>query len=118
MPLAGRYAASGEITVDLDLKREIQAALIARMQNMTADVRARTTAGETLGLLGDPRFERRAGATSDCCYPDAAADRHADAHPIHRAGCADRQYHHKHRADHDPAAVVQRRKFISADHAR
>jgi len=69
LPLAGRCAASGEITVDPDLKRDIQAALIARTQAMTADVRARITAGEALGLLGDSRFERKTGQHGDYLLP-------------------------------------------------
>ena len=72
LPLAGRCAASGEVNVDPDLKREIQKALIARTQDMTADLRARIAAGEALGTLGDPRFERRTGAHGDYLLPPLA----------------------------------------------
>jgi formylglycine-generating enzyme required for sulfatase activity len=62
LPLAGRCAASPEVTISPALKRDLQDALIARSQDFArADVRARIAAGEALGALGDPRFERRDG---------------------------------------------------------
>ncbi|MCK6576931.1 MAG: SUMF1/EgtB/PvdO family nonheme iron enzyme [Anaerolineae bacterium] len=69
LPLAARCAASAEVKVDADLKREIQNALIARTHDMSADLRARIAAGEALGTLGDPRFERRTGAYGDYLLP-------------------------------------------------
>jgi formylglycine-generating enzyme required for sulfatase activity/very-short-patch-repair endonuclease len=69
LPLAARCAASPEINVDPDLKREIQIALIERTQNMEADLRARIAAGLALGELGDPRFERKTGAHGDYLLP-------------------------------------------------
>ncbi|MGH9853070.1 MAG: NACHT domain-containing protein, partial [Blastocatellia bacterium] len=69
LPLAARCAASPELTVNDELKREIQQALVARTQDMKADLRARIAAGEALGLVGDPRFERRAGPHGDYLLP-------------------------------------------------
>jgi formylglycine-generating enzyme required for sulfatase activity len=56
LPLAARCAASPEVKIEDDFKREIQEALIARTQDMQTDLRARISAGEALGVLGDPRF--------------------------------------------------------------
>lgn len=61
LPLAARCAASPEVEVGPDLKRDLQRALIARTQDMRADLRARIAAGLALGEIGDPRFERRTG---------------------------------------------------------
>ncbi len=65
LPLAARCAASAEVTIDPALKHEIQQALIARTQDMQADLRARIAAGMALGEIGDPRFERRTGPHGD-----------------------------------------------------
>jgi formylglycine-generating enzyme required for sulfatase activity len=73
LPLAARCAASPEATVGAELKREIQAALIDRSQDQRADLRARIAAGEALGTLGDPRFERRAGPHGDYLLPPLVA---------------------------------------------
>lgn len=69
LPLAARCAVSPEVKITLELKREIQQALIARTQEMTADLRARIAAGEALGTLGDPRFERRKGPYGEYLAP-------------------------------------------------
>lgn len=69
LPLAGRCAAAPEVNLSPALKRSIQDALIARTQEMKADLRARIAAGETLGHLGDPRFERRRGPYGDYLMP-------------------------------------------------
>jgi len=69
LPLAARCAASPELKVNDELKREIQQLLIARTQDMKADLRARIAAGEALGLIGDPRFELRTGPHSDYLLP-------------------------------------------------
>ncbi|MBL8191612.1 MAG: SUMF1/EgtB/PvdO family nonheme iron enzyme, partial [Acidobacteria bacterium] len=69
LPLAARCAASSEISINPELKREIQDELIKRTQDMTADLRARIAAGEALGLIGDPRFERRSGEYGDYLLP-------------------------------------------------
>lgn len=69
LPLAGRCAASPEAKISDGLKREIQQALIARTQDMKADPRARISAGEALGLIGDPRFELRSGPYGDYLAP-------------------------------------------------
>jgi formylglycine-generating enzyme required for sulfatase activity len=69
LPLAARCAASPEVKIAPELKRNIQQALIARTQEMTADLRARIAAGEALGTLGDPRFERRKGPYGEYLAP-------------------------------------------------
>lgn len=70
LPLAARCAASPEIMLDPDLKRDLQHALIVRSQDfVNADLRARIAAGLALGELGDPRFERRTGSHGDYLLP-------------------------------------------------
>jgi formylglycine-generating enzyme required for sulfatase activity/energy-coupling factor transporter ATP-binding protein EcfA2 len=69
LPLAARCAASPEVSIDKDLKREIQKALIDRTQDMKTDLRARIMAGEALGLIGDPRFVRYSGKFGDYLLP-------------------------------------------------
>jgi formylglycine-generating enzyme required for sulfatase activity len=69
LPLTGRCAASPEVEIDPKLKREIQDALIARTQEMKADLRARIAAGEALGSLGDPRFVRQQGPYGEYLTP-------------------------------------------------
>ncbi|MBL8190108.1 MAG: SUMF1/EgtB/PvdO family nonheme iron enzyme, partial [Acidobacteria bacterium] len=69
LALAARCAASPEANISPELKREIQNQLITRTKDMTADLRARITAGEALGLIGDPRFERRRGEYGDYLLP-------------------------------------------------
>ncbi|MFN0084764.1 MAG: formylglycine-generating enzyme family protein [Blastocatellia bacterium] len=69
LPLAARCAASPELTVSEALRRELQQALLARSQDQTAYLRARIAAGEALGLLGDPRFEKRSGPHGDYLLP-------------------------------------------------
>ncbi|MBL8172266.1 MAG: SUMF1/EgtB/PvdO family nonheme iron enzyme, partial [Acidobacteria bacterium] len=69
LPLAARCAAAPEVQVSPELKRDLQQRLIERTQDQRADVRARIAAGEALGLLGDPRFERRSGEYGDYLLP-------------------------------------------------
>ncbi len=69
LPLAARCAASPEVKIDEHLKLEIQQALIARTQEMKADLRARIAAGEALGILGDPRFVREKGPHGEYLLP-------------------------------------------------
>jgi formylglycine-generating enzyme required for sulfatase activity len=69
LPLAGRIAAAPDTHISPPLKSEIQGALVARTQDMQADVRARIAAGLVLGNLGDPRFERRTGPHGDYLLP-------------------------------------------------
>jgi formylglycine-generating enzyme required for sulfatase activity len=73
LPLAARCAASPEVKIGDELKREIQKALIERTQDKRADLRARIAAGEALGTLGDPRFERRTGPHGDYLLPPLVA---------------------------------------------
>ncbi|MGE0885546.1 MAG: SUMF1/EgtB/PvdO family nonheme iron enzyme [Blastocatellales bacterium] len=69
LPLAARCASGAEISISDHLKRELQSALLNRMQDSQAELRARIAAGEALGLLGDPRFERRSGQYGDYLLP-------------------------------------------------
>ncbi|MBK8032202.1 MAG: SUMF1/EgtB/PvdO family nonheme iron enzyme [Chloroflexi bacterium] len=69
LPLAARCAASGEASIDPMLVRDLQMRLIARMQDSDADLRARIAAGEALGMLGDPRWERKTGQHGDYLLP-------------------------------------------------
>ncbi|MGH9846053.1 MAG: SUMF1/EgtB/PvdO family nonheme iron enzyme, partial [Blastocatellia bacterium] len=69
LPLAARCAASPEVKIGDELRREIQMALIERTQDKCADLRARIAAGEALGMLGDPRFERRKGPHGEYLLP-------------------------------------------------
>ncbi len=69
LSLAARCAASSEVKIPADLKRQIQDALITRTQDHKADLRARIAAGEALGLIGDPRFVRRTGPHGDYLLP-------------------------------------------------
>ena len=69
LPLAGRCAAAPDSRVSETVKRELRQALIARTQDMSADLRAHIDAGEALGDLGDPRFERRRGPHGDYLLP-------------------------------------------------
>jgi len=69
LPLAARCASAPDVKVSEVLKNELRYALIARTQDMTADLRARIAAGLALGDLGDPRFERRTGPFGDYLLP-------------------------------------------------
>ena len=73
LPLAARCAASPETRAGEPLKAEIRRLLLARTQDMTADLRARIAAGEALGLLGDPRFVRKTGPHGDYLLPPLVA---------------------------------------------
>ena len=61
LPLAAEVAAQVKPKLDAKLLHDLQYGLIARSQDRNADLRARIAAGEALGNLGDPRFERRMG---------------------------------------------------------
>lgn len=61
LALAARCAASAEVKISEELKQEIRWALVDRTKDMNADLRARIAAGESLGLIGDPRFELYSG---------------------------------------------------------
>ncbi|HMV82998.1 MAG TPA: SUMF1/EgtB/PvdO family nonheme iron enzyme [Blastocatellia bacterium] len=72
LPLAARCAVAAESRLGNELKREIQTALLERMRNPQAEVRARIAAGEALGLLGDPRFELHDGKHGRYLLPPLA----------------------------------------------
>lgn len=69
LPLAAHCAASPELSISSELKRELQQALIARTQDASADLRARIAASEALGLLGDPRFKQSTGPQGNYLLP-------------------------------------------------
>ncbi|HMV50662.1 MAG TPA: SUMF1/EgtB/PvdO family nonheme iron enzyme, partial [Blastocatellia bacterium] len=69
LPLAARCAATPDVRISPELKRELQQRLIERTQDSRADLRARIAAGESLGLLGDPRFELRKGTYGEFLLP-------------------------------------------------
>jgi formylglycine-generating enzyme required for sulfatase activity len=69
LPLAGRCAALAEVNVSEGLKARIRQELISRTQNMQTDRRARIAAGEALGIIGDPRFERKIGMYGEYLLP-------------------------------------------------
>jgi formylglycine-generating enzyme required for sulfatase activity len=73
LPLAARCAAAPEAAVPPTLVADLQQALLARIADPRADLRARIAAAEALGELGDPRFERRAGPHGDYLLPPLAA---------------------------------------------
>ncbi len=73
LPLAARCAAAVEVQVSPRLAAGLQQALIARIGDDQADLRARISAAEALGELGDPRFERRTGAHGDYLLPPLAS---------------------------------------------
>jgi formylglycine-generating enzyme required for sulfatase activity len=69
LPLAARCAASPEIRIREELKDELRRELITRTRKKTADLRAKIAAGEALGILGDPRFERKSGPYGEYLLP-------------------------------------------------
>jgi formylglycine-generating enzyme required for sulfatase activity len=72
LPLAARIAAAPDSNLPPALISDIQQALIAGTQDMSADLRARIAAGLALGALGDPRFVRHTGAHGDYLLPPLA----------------------------------------------
>ena len=73
LPLAARCAASPEVAVPPELVERLQTALLARLAEPQADLRARIAAAEALGELGDPRFPRLSGPHGDYLRPPVAA---------------------------------------------
>ena len=69
LPLAARCASNPEVQISAELKADLQQKLIDRSQHPDADLRARITAGLTLGELGDPRFVRQTGPHGDYLRP-------------------------------------------------
>jgi len=69
LPLAGRCAAMAEVKLSASFTGEIQQALINRIEQPHADLRARIAAANSLGNLGDPRFEFCAGSHSPYLRP-------------------------------------------------
>lgn len=72
LPLAARCAATPDVAVSPELVERLQTALLARIADPAADLRARIAAAEALGELGDPRFERRRGPYGDYLRPPTA----------------------------------------------
>jgi formylglycine-generating enzyme required for sulfatase activity len=69
LPLAARCAAAPEVQVSSRLVAKLQQALIERIGDPQADLRARIAAAEALGELGDPRFEQHTGPHGDYLLP-------------------------------------------------
>jgi len=72
LPLAARCAASPEVSITNELKREIQTKLIDRTQDKEADLRSRIAAGMALGEIGDPRFEQHNAEYGEYLLPPLA----------------------------------------------
>ncbi len=81
LPLAARCAISPEVRISDKTKNLIREKLVNRTQDMTADLRARITAGEALGLIGDPRFKPYPSDKPVCLLP-LMADIPAGVYPI------------------------------------
>ena len=86
LPLAARCAVSPEVTISDELKQRLQTDLLKRATDKRvtgwrrwfnrqpqADLRARITAGEALGLLGHPHFEQHTGQHGEYLLPPFAA---------------------------------------------
>ncbi len=87
LPLAARCAVSPEVVISDELKQRLQAALLKRATDQRAtgwrrwlswfkpqaDLRARITAGEALGLLGHPHFTQHTGEHGEYLLPPFAA---------------------------------------------
>ncbi len=61
LPLAARCAAESGVSLSDRLKEELQQALVLRLEDPQADLRARILSAEYLPGLGDPRFKERVG---------------------------------------------------------
>lgn len=73
LPLAARCAALPEVVIPAEQVAAIQNALLARIGDPQADLRARIAAAEALAELGDPRFTRHGGPHGDYLLPPFAA---------------------------------------------
>lgn len=74
LPLAARCADSAELVKVTEpqreaLRRELRDQLLRRMRDPEADLRARLAAGEALGTIGHPEFERHSGKFGDFLLP-------------------------------------------------
>ncbi len=73
LPLAARCAASPDLTIDEDrreaLRKNLQDLLRGRMRDPEADLRARISAGEALGLIGHPEFKQYKGPVGEFILP-------------------------------------------------
>ncbi|MCL4870524.1 MAG: SUMF1/EgtB/PvdO family nonheme iron enzyme [Anaerolineae bacterium] len=69
LPLAARCANLPELTLSPALKKELQEALAARINNPQADLRPRISAAEALAELGDSRFNRHTGPYGEYLLP-------------------------------------------------
>ncbi len=73
LPLAGRCAAQPDVVVPDNLRQDLQQQLVERSRDPATDLRARITAGNVLGTLGDPRFEARQGSLGRFLLPPMVA---------------------------------------------
>lgn len=69
LPLAGRCAAQFDINISVTQKRELAKLLIGRIENVSADLRHRISAGLVLGDLGDSRFRLEKGPFGNYILP-------------------------------------------------
>ena len=72
LPLVARCAALPEVTLPPTQAAALQEALLARIGNPKADLRARIAAAEALAELGNPHFERHHGPHGDYLLPPFA----------------------------------------------
>lgn len=87
LALAARAAAAPEVSAPPELITDLQSALLERMANPQADLRARIAAGEALGELtakaDHPHFERHSGPHGDYLLPPLVSIP-ASSYPIGR----------------------------------
>lgn len=72
LPLAGRCAGAVDVTISQPIQELVQMALVERLGDSQADLRARIAAAEVLGKLGDPRWTRHTGSHGDYLLPPFA----------------------------------------------
>lgn len=72
LPLAAHCAAVSEVRLPELLIKEIQQALISRIEMPQTDLRACIAAANSLGVLGDPRFDRYTGPYGPYLRPPVA----------------------------------------------
>ncbi len=65
LALAGRAVAEAEVDLPEGLVAELRNRLVERCRDPDADLRARIAAGDALGMLGDPRYERLSTAEGE-----------------------------------------------------
>ena len=69
LPLAGRCVAATDVQVNTTTVEMIQSALLTRLEDPDADLRARMAAAAELGKVGDPRWTHHTGPFGDYLLP-------------------------------------------------